>query len=195
MTIFDLVFIVVFLACAGTALTAVASAVRGNRGRARVLLGRLAAAVALYVAIVAVVSLASPQRFVALGTDQCSDDWCIAADSVRRERSGDTIGYAVHLRLTSRAKRVAQRERFVVVYLRDARGRRFDAEPDASAVPFDTLLQPGETVQASRRFSVPATAKDVGLVVAREGGFRFPGCCIVGDEGSLLHKRTIVRLE
>jgi hypothetical protein len=31
--------------------------------------------------------------------------------------------------------------------------------------------------------------------VAREGGGRFPGCCIIGDDNSVLHKRSIVRLQ
>jgi hypothetical protein len=30
--------------------------------------------------------------------------------------------------------------------------------------------------------------------VAREGGFRFPGCCIIGDESSFLHKHTVIPL-
>jgi hypothetical protein len=83
-----------------------------------------------------------------------------------------------------------------VAYLRDAAGRRYDADPDTAAVPFDTLLAPGQRVRAQREFVVPTGAVIVGLVFTHEGaGAWFPACCIIGDDGSLLHKRTLVRLE
>jgi len=81
------------------------------------------------------------------------------------------------------------------VYLRDERGGRYAPVTEVGAVPFDTLLQPGETVAATRRFLVPAEARVAGLVVARGGGGWFPGCCIIGEQGSLLHRRTIVKLD
>src|SRR5262249_3187114 len=137
----------------------------------------------------------SPQRSVALGADRCSDDWCIAADSSHRNDDGVRTIYTVSLRVSSRARRIAQRERFVVAYLRDARGWRYDALPDPQAAPFDTLLQPGEAIRTVRRFVVPASATSVGLVIGREGGFNFPGCCIIGDENSVLHKRAVIRLD
>jgi hypothetical protein len=92
-------------------------------------------------------------------------------------------------------RRVAQREHFVVVCLRDSHGARYNPAVDAGSVPFDTLLEPMQTITATRRFLVPQRAAIAGVVVAREGGGRFPGCCIIGDEGSLFHKRTIVRVE
>jgi len=35
----------------------------------------------------------------------------------------------------------------------------------------------------------------VGLVIERSGGGRFPGCCIIGDDDSFFHRRTIVKLD
>jgi hypothetical protein len=194
-TVFDLLFLVLFLACLATLIAAAIAALRGRRGRSLVILGRLGIAAALYFCAVILVSALSPQRFSAVGADQCSDDWCIAVQGVRRDTTNAGISYQVTFRLSSRARRVVQRERFVVVYLRDGRGGRYSPVTEAGAVPFDTLLQPGETVAAIRRFVVPADASVAGLVVAREGAGWFPGCCVIGDEGSLLHRRTIVKLD
>ena len=195
MTVFDLLFIVLFFTAIGTLVVAETHALRRRGARALAVLMRLGLSVAAYFAIVVAVSLASPQRYVAIGDDQCSDDWCIAVEGVLRTPVSDGVLYQVNFRLSSRARRVAQRERYVVAYLRDARGRRFDSDPAAAAVPFDVELQPQESVTATRLFTVPADAADVGLVVAREGGVPIPGCCIIADEGSLFHKKTAVKLQ
>lgn len=195
MTIFDLLFAVLFLVGVGSLLVALAAALRGRRARALVILRRLGIVAALYICVLLVVSALSPRRLLAIGDDQCSDDWCIAAQTVRRDTTPAEIRYEVAFRLSNRARRVAQRERFVAVYLRDQRDHRYGPVADASAVPFDTLLAPGQALVAIRRFIVPAGAGEVGLVVAREGGGWFPGCCIVGEQGSLFHRRAIVKLE
>jgi hypothetical protein len=195
MSVFDLAFLVVFLATVISALTAGVVALRGRRDRARRIWRRAAAAVAVYFAILLGVAIASPQRFTALKATQCSDDWCIAPDSVSRIRTATAETLAVRFSLSSRARRAAQRERFVVVYLRTADRKRIDPLSEPTTAPFDTLLLPGETVQTWRRFVVPPSASGLGLVIAREGGFRFPGCCIIGDESSFLHKRTLTPLD
>lgn len=195
MTIFDLLFITLFLAAVGTLIVAAVVALRGRRARALRILQRLGIMAALYLFIVVGVAAVTPQRFLHVGDDQCSDDWCIAVEGVRHDSTSAGTDYGVTFRLASRARRVAQRERFVAVYLRDTRGRRYDPVADTTVIPFDTLLQPGETLAATRRFVVPRDADVVGLVIAREGGGWFPGCCIIGDESSFFHKRTIVKLD
>jgi len=193
LTLFDLVFLALFLTGAGTLVAAAVVAVRGQHVAAVAMLRRLGLAAATYLGVVAIVSLASPRRFVAIGDDQCSDDWCIAATSVRRSPGPGGVSYEVTFRISSRARRVAQRERGVTVYLRDGSGHRYGPVPGAD-VPFDVRLEPLQQITATRTFTVPPGVPDVGLVVARGNGFPFPGCCIIGDEGSLLHKRTVVRL-
>jgi hypothetical protein len=193
-TIFDLAFIVLFLTGAGTLVAAAVAALGGRRVAARARVRRLGLGAAAYLGVVAIVSVAAPRRFVGLGDDQCSDDWCIAATGVQRRPGPAGLTLDVTFRISSRARRVAQRERNVVVYLRDGRGHRYDPGPEEGGVPFDVRLEPLQQVTTTRAFTVPAGASDVGLVIAR-GGFPFPGCCIIGDEGSLLHKRTIVRLD
>jgi hypothetical protein len=194
MTLFDLLFVVLFIAGAGTLVVASVAALRGRRARALVLLRRLGVAAAVYFCMLLLVSALTPQRYLAIGDDQCSDDWCIAVEAVHRESTNLGLQYDVTFRLSSRARRVAQRERFVAVYLRGERGREYVPVTDAKAVPFDTQLQAGDTVSATRRFVVPADASIVGLVITRAGGGRFPACCIIADEASLLHRRTLVTL-
>lgn len=195
MTIFDLLFAVLFLSGAGVLVAAAVAALRGRRAHALVLTGRVGIVAALYIGALLVVSAATPQHYLRVGDDQCSDDWCIAVQAVHRETIGSDTRFDVTLRLSSRARRVSQREQGVSVYLRGADGRRYAPVADAAAVPFDTLLAPGDAVPAERRFVVPRRSSIVGLVVARDGWARIPGCCIIGDEGSLFHRRTIVRLE
>ncbi len=193
MRLFDLLFLALFVTGVGLLVASAVAAVRGRGRAARTLLRRLGLAAIAYLGIVVIVSLASPRRIVHVGDDQCSDDWCIAVTNVRRTPVAAGVSYELTFRLSSRARRVAQRERGVRVYLRDERGRRYD--PDAAAdVPFDVRLDPGQQVTTTRVFTVPADVPAVGLIVALGGGLPFPGCCIIGDEGSLLHKRTEVRL-
>jgi hypothetical protein len=74
--------------------------------------------------------------------------------------------------------------------MRPGEARCLDPSPDPAATPLDVLLEPGEAVE----FTVPDDARDVGLVVAHEGSFCFPGCFIIGDDGNPLHKPTVVPL-
>ena len=195
MTVSDLVFLLVFVSSIAMLVGAAIAFARGRRARAGILARRLAVIVGAYIVVVIVVGLASPQRFAPLGAEQCSDDWCIVADSVRRDTTSAAVAYTVEFRLVSRARGVAQREQFVVAYVRTGDGRRIDASPDHAAVPFDTLLRAGETIRATRRFVVPLAARGAGLIVAREGGFAFPRCCIIGNDDSMFHKPTVVRLD
>jgi len=194
MTIFDLLFVLVFLGGLVSLVVAAILALRGRQPRARRIVRRLGIVVALYVGALLVVSALSPQRVVAVGEDQCSDDWCISVQWVRRDTTRTDIELTIGFRLSSRAGRISQRERFVAAYLRDDQGHRYDPLVQSNAVPFDTLLAPHQSIMATRRFVVPAHAGPVGLVITREGGGWFPRCCIIAEERSLLHRPAVVRL-
>jgi hypothetical protein len=94
--------------------------------------------------------------------------------------------------LSSRARGRAQRENDLVVYVTDARGRRFDPLPDSTAPPFNTLLQPQESVVTPRSFRVPGDVRTPALVITHEGGFPI-GWLILGE--GPFHKAPIVRLD
>jgi hypothetical protein len=195
-TPFDLLFLFLFLTAVVSLLVAAVQALRGRGARALTIVRRVGIVAAAYFCVLLVVSAVAPARVLAVGDDHCSDDWCIGVSGARRAATTAGTDYDVDFRLRSRARRVNQREHFVAVYLRGRDGRRYDPVPDARAVPFDTLLHPGETVAAPRRFHVPAGAVVEGAVISRTGGAGwFPRCCIIADEGSLLHRPTIVRLD
>jgi hypothetical protein len=190
MTLFDLLFIVLFLIALGILAGALVAALRSHPDRARRRLRGLGLGTALYMVVVTVVSVVSPRRVAALGEDQCSDDWCIAVTDIAHTGTGTIDTYTVAFRLSSRARRVTQRERFVVAYMRDGTGQRYDAGPGRGQPPFDASLGPGESRFTSRTFEVAAHAVGIGVVVAREGGLGFPGCCIIGE--GPFHKSPVV---
>ncbi len=190
MTIFDLLFIALFLTSVVTLLTAAVSALRGRGAQALGILRTFAICFAIYMAIVFVAALASPQKVFHLNEDRCFDDWCIAVTAATRTPTN----YAVTLRISSHAGRVVQRENGVIVYLVDDQARRFDPSPDPTATPLNVQLTPGQSVGTRRSFPVPPDAHGLGLVVAHEGSFCFPGCFIIGEDANPLHKRTIVAL-
>lgn len=194
MTIFDLLFIVIVLASVATLAAVVASALRGHLRPAAELLAVCSVCLAFYLGVIIVVSLASPQRVLALGEDQCFDDWCIAVDDASRSEAPSRAEYVVTLRVSNRARRIAQRENGVVVYMLDEKGRRFESAANPSAAPLNLLLQPGESVTMPRTFEVSGASGQLMLVVGHEGSTRFPGLFIIGDDSSLFHKPTIVHV-
>lgn len=191
MTVFDLLFLALALVALATVVAALARLLRGNRPGAQRLVRRLALGTLGYFGVVAAVSLASPRRVVASGMPTCSDDWCIAVLGSRRIADRVEVTFL----LSSRARGISQRERFVTAWLVDADGHRIAPVPGPVDVPFDTLLHAGERLEAHRQYAVPAGTRLAGVSIVREGAGRFPGCCIIGDPGSLLHPPPLARLE
>lgn len=194
MSLFDLLFILLFLASVLTLIVAAVYAIGGRGGAALAIVRRWAVCFAIYMGIVVAVALTAPKREIALGTDRCNDDWCIAVEKHQKMPSGDRTVYAVTFRVSSHALRVMQREKGVSVYLMDDRGRRFDPVPAPSEIPFDVQLAPGQAVETVRSFEVPNDARGVGAVMAHEGSYCFPGCFIIGEDANPLHKRTVFLL-
>jgi len=194
MSVFDLLFILLFLSSVVTLIIAAVLAIRGRRIRALSLLRGFAICFGIYMAVVLVVAIATPRKTLNIGDVRCFDDWCVAVASADRVPTPQGVACNVTLLLSSRARRVSQRAKGAYVYLTDDRGRRFDPSPDPMAVPLDVRLGPGESVEAKRTFLVPNDARDVGAVVVHGGSYCFPGCFIIGDTSILLRKRTIVLL-
>ena len=192
MSIFDLLFIAVFLASLITLLAAAIFAIQG-RGRLSLRILRVCGICAgIYLGAVVFASAILPREILKIGEPRCFDDWCIGVQTMQRLRSQAGLSYKVTFQLSSRARRVSQRENGLAVYVTDARGRRFDPVADPSAVPFDVLLQPQEAVIATRVFELPANITQPGLVLAHEGGFPI-GWFIIGYE-SWFRKSAILPL-
>jgi len=191
-SIFDLLFIVLFLATAATVLSAAILAMRGRGARACAILRRLGICAGVYFGIIAITSLWLPRTVLRMGAPRCFDDWCIAVENASRQPAGERAAYTVSLRVFSTARRISQRENDVAVYLADDRGHRYDPVPNPSEVPLNVRLGPQESVTATRVFEVPADAHDPGVVIAHEGGFPI-GWFIIGYE-TWFRKPVIVRL-
>ena len=86
MTIFDLLFIIVVLASVAALTAVVASALRGRLRQAVKLLAMYGVCLAFYLGVIVVVSLASPQRILALGESRCFYGWCVAVEDVTLAR-------------------------------------------------------------------------------------------------------------
>jgi hypothetical protein len=193
MTVFEPLFFLLVLASVLTLLTVAIAALRGQRERALRILRRLAVGACAYFAVVLLVALVTPQKVYGVGDPQCFDDWCITVVDAKGTPGPSTVSWTVTLRVSSRARRVAQAEKGAAVYLTDARHRRFDPAPGASTVALDTRLRPGESVDAVRRFELPSDATGVGLIFTHEGVFPI-GAFIIG-ENQWFHAAAIVRLD
>ena len=192
MTIFDLLFLAIVFGTVVVWITAAVLAMRRRgRGVRRLLVGWVSF-MAIYLMVVIAVSLMSPGRVLARGEPQCFDDWCIAINGIDQQQNGALTTCVVSLQPSSRAKRVSQRENGVSVVLVDNQGRTFEPRLDPSDTPFNALLYPGESVTVRRTFDVPANAKGLSLIVRHHGGL---GAFIIGDQASLFHKPTLMRLK
>jgi hypothetical protein len=180
MGIFDLVLILSVLLSFVTLLAVGVIAATGRVRLAARMLGVWGLCVAFYLTIVVIVSIFTKPRDLAIGEDACFDDWCIAVDHVEHAPTSGPRTYIVTFRLSSRARRVSQREHNLIAYLRDADGRRYEAGPASNELPFDTLLTPGQTLQTTRVYGLPPGTEQPQLVIKHEGGFPI-GWFIIGE--------------
>jgi len=192
MLLTDVVFILLFLTAVGTLLTAGVVAAMGKFERSRRMVRRVLVGAAVYMLVVVVVSLILPRRILSLDEHQCFDDWCVAVAGSERTATPAGLQYRVDLKLSSRARRVAQRENHLALYLSDGSGRRFDPVSQESDVPFNVLLQPGESVVLTRHFLLPSDDSGVSAVVTHEGGFPI-GWFIIGYD-TWFRKPPLIRL-
>jgi hypothetical protein len=191
MTVFDLLFLAVVFASLASLVAAATAFLRRRRARGISILRKLFACATGYLLVVALVGFLSPQRIVNIGEPWCFDDWCLRVESVSRSPMLSAWDYKVTFRIFSRALGVAQRARGAWIYLIDDRGIRYASQPGRFDVPLDVLLEPGESVTTSRDFRVPQSARGLGLITGHGGPI---SNFIIGDEASLFHKRTFVRL-
>ena len=191
MTIYDLLFLFIALLSAIVLLTAGVKAISGRGRSALRLLGVWAACIAIYFGICVVTAAAEQQKVLQFGEAQCFDDWCIQVDGVNRASGANATEYLATIRVSSRARRVTQREKAVTVMLQDAAGNRYTGAASANEPPFDVQLGPGDSVTTHREFQLPIGAQAVGAVIAHTG-FQM-GWLVIGEGQSMFHKEPIVR--
>jgi hypothetical protein len=192
MTIYEPLFLLLALTAIVTLISAAIAGLRGQRTCALGILRHLTVGAAAYFAVVLLVAFFSVPPVHHVGEPICFDDWCIGVVDAHRTPAGQSQSWRVTLRISSRARRVDQRENYAAVFLTDSRGRKYRPDPSPTNIPLDSRLGPGESLDAPRMFTLPLDATDVRLVFSHEGGFPI-GSLIIG-ENEFFHNATVVKL-
>jgi hypothetical protein len=187
MTIFDLLLILIVLASAAGLIAALVQTFAGNRrGGSRTLMA-VVSGIAIYLVAVCSVSLSSTEKIKALGEPDCSDDWCVTPETARLNASIVTVEF----RVSSRAKRVTQREFGLSPYIKDNQGH-FYRIAGKDGPEFDRPIAPAESFVTSRTYRIDPTAETISLVM--RDGFG-PATFVIGASQSLLHPRTVYKIK
>ncbi len=171
MTVFDLLFILLFFLTVFSLLAATWFAFHHEPSRARKILTSILAGATVYFAIVIVVSLTSSPRVLRVGDCQWSDDMCFSIEGYQLLPRKTGTEYRVEMKIANQGRGRSQRENNLVMYLTDEQGRRFNPLTDGSEIPFNILLEPQESAVASRSYVLPENDSGVGAVITHEGGF------------------------
>lgn len=208
---FEMLLVVCALGSVVTWARAAVVAARKGLGSGLRILAVWIGLASLYVALVGVVALASPQRVFRRGESRCFDDWCVAVQGVvpapelgpaeRPVRPSNRF-LVVTLRLSNRGHG-PQRAGSAAVRILDAEGRRWEpskagqrAWEDAHGrtAPLTERIPGGGSYTTTRVFDVPVSARGLGLAVEHPVGFS-PALFVLGDDDSILHKPTVLLLE
>jgi hypothetical protein len=130
MTVYELIFILLFL---GSLINLFISVFLRKRGTARKILVTLISVWSVYLVILAITDVLRPQKVFKIGEPQCFDEMCFAVADVQTmpekaiHTSGATAGslYIVTIRVTNRSRGRAQAEGGL-------RGRLYMAATDIS---------------------------------------------------------------
>ena len=207
MSLGDIIFLGFALVSIGFVLRGLYLLLRRRWRRAGLNFAVLLALGVVYCAALVTAALVGGQRVAKLGERLRFDDWCIAVEkaATRGEIGGvsapaGTRFWLVTVEVSSEARRVAQRETNVWIYLVDAKGNRYLADPagqpaleqeGAAGPALTSRLQPGESFEHTEAFAIPVEAQGLGAVVAHAW---FPGALIIGGSESVFHQPTITPL-
>lgn len=184
----DLLFIVVFLGTLVALLRAGAAALRRRWPEARRILARTTVFIAAYLAVVIATSICTPRRWISLGEEQRFDDWALTVLRVQHRATR----FHVEVRVASHARGRPQRAADAAIVLVARDGRTFWPLDAPNARSLQSIVQPGESFVTGRDFRIPPDAGIIGVGVLHGG---WPALFIIGDRGSLFHKRPLVRIK
>jgi hypothetical protein len=188
---------------------------RNFRGAAKLGVATLIIVVAWPV-FVGIVAVLMPQTVVKLGDNYCVDIRCIGIEKVDKEEKGPQTLYKLRVRLFSDANTVKVSFGAVSLYLQDERGRRFPMIDDPSVTPYDTYLDPKQSVETTLSFAAATDAKELFLTEGPRipasaakpgslGGGKPPALLApvlgvwfylasLGNDAHFLHKPTMMRV-
>jgi hypothetical protein len=153
----------------------------------------------VYLLIVLIVSFLTPQRIINIGDSYCMDIWCIGVEGVNTVPRGPEVVFKIDVRIFSDANTVKTSAKGANVYLLDERGRRFELISDPSVIPFDTPLDPQQSIQTTLTFAVAADAQHLFLPcsyhhIGDEASVPFWVKLYFGGDANFQHKRTMLRV-
>lgn len=172
------------------------SLARRERSKARSGLAWLGAVWAAYLAVLVGVSVAQPQRMVAIGEQQCFHQMCFAVTKVEEVpgfliRDGSRL-VRVSVQVSNRGRGDAQTDRLIRASLTDAQGRHWEESNGISGVRLRAQVAAGDQVVSEPVFKVASDATGLELVFTH--GRLQPGALVIGDPDSWLHRPTVVKL-
>jgi hypothetical protein len=206
--IFELLFIAFFLASMIALIGALIAVLRGKVRFGKSLLLSLAGSWAIYLLIVALVSIATPQHSIPMGLKRCFDEMCFtvvhAETASKLGVAGQTVQAngrfcVVAVRVSSRSRGRAQSEGGLRALLWES-GKNYEVSPagerawkaaNGETASLTTRLGPGESVTAVQVFDIPAGASTPGLILTH--GFT-PGYFVIG-ESPIFREPTLMRIE
>lgn len=201
MTLYELLFIVLFLATvAAAAGVLVLAATRRRASAAKVLLTTVAVW-SIYLAILAISDAAARQVVIRPGEDHCFDEMCFAVVDNQTSFSltqPDHTTWVVTVRATSHSRGRTQAEGGLRARLY-ANGMFFNVSEQAQkeyesahgkTPPLTQRLAPGESIQSVLVFDLPRSMTHPGL--ALDHGFT-PGYFVIG-ESPFFHEPDILQL-
>ena len=174
-----------------------------QRKAARIVAMLTGAGAVVYIALLFGCSLVSKQKVLARGQEKyfCEMDCHLAYSVVSVKEEASALGrrYVIALKTRfdettiskSRPKDFPLTPSPREIELIDASGRMF-APDSSSMVSLMQPLVPGQSYVTELTFTVPIEAKDLKLLVRTAPGF--PDQLVIGNENSLLHKKTYLAL-
>lgn len=205
--LFELLFLAFLLVSVVALVGTIIAIVRGARHTAKRVMWMLVASWAVYLALVAAVSAATPQRIFPMGEDQCFDEMCFAVVKTEAVTELGSPGqivkatgifHVVTIRVGSHSSGRPQREGGLRALLWDA-GKTYSQSPEGqrawefsngATAPLTAMLSPGETVLSVQVFDLPRETASPGLVLSH--GFT-PGYFVIG-ESPIFRKPTLMRI-
>ena len=179
-----LILLAVLLTSVGALMTALFLCLRGQWRRGIRIVFRCGLCLAVYGAVLVGAAILPRESVLRTGVPYCDGDMCMSVESITRTVEQSRMSYRFGVRLFSLANHQPRSTKGATVYLADDRNRRFLPVSDPSAIPFDTDLQPGQSVNTSLSFTLPLNAR--GLVFsARMDRIQYASF-IFGNGGDLL---------
>jgi hypothetical protein len=149
-----------------------------------------------YVALTVAVSLLTPQAIVNPGQSYCNDNWCISIRSVTKRQLAHDIAVKADARVFTDETNVKQSIKGASLYLVDEHNRRFPLIADPAVTPFDTELNPGQSLDTTLTFLAAPDAQRLFLKIdwGGDGLVKFLVKFVIGNDRSLLHRPTLLRV-